>query len=343
MKARLLELLGRLLLATGAVRLLNHLNRRRLLVVMYHGVRADGADYDNWCQLPEARFVWQLDYLRRYHRVVPVSRIAASEPLPDRAAAITFDDGYRNNVTRALPRLRARGLPAAIFLVTGALGGERLLWPERLFDAIEQSPHLEIDGGAAGLGRLSLDGPHARRLSYGRLLERLKAMELAAKQQALEALIEALGPPSRTDADYLEDLRLMDWPTALELQREGTFELGAHTVSHEILSRLPDAAVRSEVLESCAEVRRRLAPPTGVPFAYPNGRLQDFDPRAREALREAGATLAFTTESGLNEPGADRYALRRISVGADMTPGRFVLACTGLLDRMRRPRGGAPQ
>lgn len=335
MKGRVLELIGRLLLATGMVRLLTYLNRERVLVVMYHGVRADDAGYDNWCQLPESRFRWQLDYLARYHRVVPVSRLVAPAELPPRAAAITFDDGYRNNLTRALPALAERRLPAAIFVVTGYLGTERLLWPERLYHAVEQSPRESVDSGALGLGRLPLRSPAERRSTYARLIDGLKQLDRDDKDRRLDALCEALGPPSDPAPGYLDDLRLMDWDDAETMQRGGLIEFGAHTVHHEILSRLPDAAVRSEVLDSCRAVRERLAPASGVAFAYPNGRAQDFDARALDALAEADATLAFSTESGLNDRDAARYELRRVSVGAEMTPGRFVLACTGLLDRLR--------
>ena len=334
MKGRLLELVGRLLLATGLIRWVHRGNRDRLLVVMYHGVRADDAGYDNWCQLPESRFRWQLDYLRRYHRVVPVSRIVGDEPLPPMAAAITFDDGYRNNASRALPLLRERGLPAAIFLVTETIGSDRLLWPEALYHAVERSPREAIDSGELGLGRVVLRGRRAA--AYGELIEALKVLPRERKDRCLTALIDALGPLADGDeAPYLDDLRLMDWATVRSMQAEGLIEFGAHTRHHEILSRLDDADLRDEVIGSCRRVAEELEPATGVSFAYPNGRPQDYDERSIRALEEAGATMAFTTESGLNDAETDRFKLRRISVGADMTPGRFVLACSGLLDRLR--------
>jgi peptidoglycan/xylan/chitin deacetylase (PgdA/CDA1 family) len=75
---------------------------------------------------------------------------AASGALPERAAAITFDDGYADNFTRALPLLREQGLPATFFVATGFLDGGRM-WNDTISEAIRRCNEDVVDLSAIGL------------------------------------------------------------------------------------------------------------------------------------------------------------------------------------------------
>jgi hypothetical protein len=98
------------------------LNRRNPTVLLYHACETDESDFirDLGCSTKPADFERQLDYLMRFYEVEPVS-VLLSENVPDRAVAITFDDGYRSVYERAYPALKSRGLPASLYLVTSAV------------------------------------------------------------------------------------------------------------------------------------------------------------------------------------------------------------------------------
>ncbi|MDT7542263.1 MAG: hypothetical protein QOE33_2167 [Acidobacteriota bacterium] len=117
-----------LLHAAGATRLAAWLNRRRVVFLCYHGIteRAEGSargTHDpHGIHVPAQLFERQLDYLSRRHRVVTLRDYLAARRegrrLPDYAVVLTFDDGFRNFLTAAAPRLAARRLPASVFIIT---------------------------------------------------------------------------------------------------------------------------------------------------------------------------------------------------------------------------------
>ena len=122
----------------------------------------------------------------------------------------------------------------------------------------------------------------------------------------------------------------LTWEEVAALERSGLVSLGAHTVDHEILSRLSDGELRRQVEESAAEVRRRCRHPSRA-FAYPNGRRIDFDRRTRDVLPLAGLDAGLTTIGGLNGAQDDAFALRRLVVDASMSRAEFEVRAAGLL------------
>ncbi|HEY2961180.1 MAG TPA: polysaccharide deacetylase family protein [Pyrinomonadaceae bacterium] len=100
-------------------------NRKRVVILCYHGVteRRERHPADRYgLHIRADRFEAQLDYLRRHFRVISLAEFLEARqsngPLPDRAVVLTFDDGYRNFLTSALPRLAARDMPVSVFLIT---------------------------------------------------------------------------------------------------------------------------------------------------------------------------------------------------------------------------------
>lgn len=74
-----------------------------------------------------------MDYLRdNGFTILPLEDIVAAlrngDPLPDRSAAITFDDGYRNNYDAAFPLLREFGWPFTLFISSGLVGSNDALY-----------------------------------------------------------------------------------------------------------------------------------------------------------------------------------------------------------------------
>jgi peptidoglycan/xylan/chitin deacetylase (PgdA/CDA1 family) len=122
-----------LLYAAGATRLAAWWNRRRVIILCYHGVTERtqrGSNDPHGIHVPRARFEAQLDYLRsRYHVITLRQYLAARRDglkLPDYSVVLTFDDGFRNFLTVAAPRLAERAMPASLFIITNntAEGGD---------------------------------------------------------------------------------------------------------------------------------------------------------------------------------------------------------------------------
>lgn len=296
---------------------------------MFHGVEAEPLSPPCWHVLDATTLRRQLHYVRRAFSVLPLEEALermACGTLPDRAAVITFDDGTQNLLTQAAPILRDLGLPAAVFLATGPMGSDEALWPDRLWLAFARAELVQADLTALGLGSHPLGDDEQRGAAYAAAVHRLKELPDGERVDRLEALLTELG----ADVDDPGPFRLLSWEQAHQLTRAADVTLYPHTATHPILSRCSDAKVEHEIAESYAALEHETgcAP---IAFAYPNGRAQDFDERAKAALRHRGVRWALSTTHGFADPSSDPLALPRIGIGSDLSLARFRLLTSGVV------------
>ncbi len=208
--------------------------------------------------------------------------------LPSRPAVITFDDGYRDNYTVALPILQRHGMKAAFFVATGFLEGGAM-FNDRVIEVVRRCRQgtIRVPGHGEVLG---LADDAQRRGAIDRLLGAIKHLP---PQERMERVLElereaeigaAAGPMMRADE-------------VAALHRV-SMRVGGHTRTHPILLKLDDAAAEREIAGGLDD----LASITGerpILFAYPNGKPGgDFDERHVAMVERAGVRYAFTTEAG---------------------------------------------
>ncbi len=321
-----------LAVASGLTRLRRRRRHRRgdyrLYVLEYHDVAA-GIEKEG--TVSTERFRRHLRYLKQRFRTFTLA--AAFERLEAPGLdgdllAITFDDGYAGNFEDAWPVLSAEGVPATFYLTTGFLDGSEL-WFDVARRALDAARRATPDVGSPAADRLrGALGSWPPGESTDRIVRRLKYLPPKERDAALEAL-RAL------DLERLPAARPMSWDQAAEMAAGGA-ELGAHTVTHPILSTLEPAAQRQEIRGS----RRRIAEATGVlpvTFAYPNGSARDYDRHTVETTGRAGFRAACSTRRGSNRPGCGRLELRRIGIGSD-PPFVVEARLAGLFDEEVRGR-----
>jgi peptidoglycan/xylan/chitin deacetylase (PgdA/CDA1 family) len=294
----------------------------RLLILGWHNVEP------SWCFTAPAGhgprgLEQQFRVLRNAAHVVDLtdalSALKEGRELPSRAVAITFDDGYRDNLELAAPMLERLGLPATFFLAPALLSGEISPWWERLAWAVTNSSRTSVafDGGDLDLGATGATA------SYGVMCETVKRRTQAERLEAVDELVGLLEPSGAYD-----DAKLMlDWDGARGLARRG-FTIGSHSLDHAILcNESPEEQARNLAL-SRSLLERELEVPVDL-LAYPNGTPLDFDDVTIGAAEAAGFRFAITTIDGWNERDTPAYALRRFVV----YPERGVIGVAGPLGR----------
>ena len=223
--------------------------------------------------------------------------------LPARAVAVTFDDGYANNRRIAAPILVELGMSATFFVATGFLNGTAM-WNDRIIEALRRAPdHLDL--GELGLGKLRLSETAARRQAVDELLGKLKYLEPRDRLQTTESIESIVGLGSGGQV-------MMDESDVRDLAAMG-MSVGAHSVTHPILTRLSDDAARHEIHESKhrleAVIRARVRT-----FAYPNGRPErDYQRKHVEMVRSAGFEAAVSTAWGSTTSEGDPFQIPRIA------------------------------
>lgn len=276
-----------------------------LVVLTFHRVLAD---HDP--MLPDepdaARFAAQLDVLSDLFRIVDLADAVArlrNRTLPARCAAITFDDGYVNNCEIAAPILSARGMTATFFITTGFLDGSTM-WNDIVIESVRGACQA-LDLRELGYGVLELPDWEARRLAVDQLLGRLKYLDPVERLQQARLVAAAAGwrPTSRLmmQAQDIQRLAAMD------------MAIGAHTVTHPILGRLPDHSARREIVDGKATLEALLGGPVRS-FAYPNGRPhRDYGRRDVDMVREAGYEVGVSTGWGACTQNCDPFQVPRVA------------------------------
>lgn len=311
-------------------------------ILAYHGLtdRRDerGIQNSHGKHLYIGQFRRHLEYLRRHHEVISLEQLVRhyeqGTPLPPRAVALTFDDGYQSVHRLAWPLLREFGMTATAFLATNFVADNEWLWTDRLEYALDATRKAAAD---IRIGADTLHFPlrsRADRIACdSRLRSRLKASDQASLDGLIGEIEEQLGARLATAGDPPEIYRPLTWPETCAMVESGTVAIGSHTASHVILTRCTSGRARQELETSRAIIERHLGGPCTL-FCYPNGTIGCFDDSTRALLRETGYRCGLTTVDGMNDESADVFELRRLSIVDWGHFDRFRLALSGLMTHL---------
>lgn len=325
----------------GACAMLRQRRRGTVSVLMFHGVAADveGA----WKPLRERASVQALErymaVLGRHYRFVSleaaVEMIAGRRPFEPNSLVLSFDDGYRNNLTRAWPVLKRFGAPMALFLPSGKIAERSVFAFDRMDYALQHIPgdelRLESDGFAQ---TLRLKPREALRSSFAALREALK-QRLGDDLEYGEVVTRLVRQCEERAGRSLEAFKeadefsaLLSWDEVRQLAEQPDVEIGSHTVDHTRLGFADEPTVRDQLSRS----RREIEAASGRPcrfLAYPNG---SYTARVARLAEEAGYVAALATEEGTNPPNHPLMALRRLALPADRDETEVEARMCGLSD-----------
>ncbi len=359
--------------ALGVDRLFAFANRKRPVVLVFHGVTAETPGHlcnHEGMHLHLPIFERLMSHIASRYQPVSLARVVdwlgGGEPVPDRAVVVTFDDGYRNVLTDAAPVLQRLCIPATLFVATDFVFRHEMLWTDRLLSALylTAEPRLTIDAPRSPARIDDVRGTSARI----DLPLRTNADKIAADRRLLAAC-KLLADAERiafldriVDALAVDEARLATaWaghtpiaPDELERLPEAGIDVGSHTCSHAIVTRMSAEQAARELAES----KRLIESSTGRAcelFSYPNGSPADFSAQTRRAVIDAGYRGAVTTIKTAVGPAQDPFEIPRctlthntisLSEFAAEVSGipRFLRAMKGrLTGGVARPEGGSWQ
>jgi peptidoglycan/xylan/chitin deacetylase (PgdA/CDA1 family) len=332
MRKRILTLIAACFYYSGLVSLARWKAQRapqRLLILNYH--RATGGDLRR-----------HLLYLRRHYRLLPLEQALAALYAPSPAPrgadrrlplVLTFDDGYQDNYTHALPLARELQVPLTLFLLPAYTDSGAPFWWLEGASLVQQAQVAEVclEGQRYHLpaDRQTLTQAIDARLRY--------ASSVAQREAFLAEMRQALAVPAHRAHDDDGALPLT-WTQVQEMAASGWVTFGAHTLHHPVLAYLDDPA---EVAREVGESRRVLEQQLGHAvrtFAYPIGKPEHIGEVGLQAVKDAGYDWALTTLHGWNTRHVNPHALRRIEV--DISQHWLVIAASaaglwGMFSRLR--------
>ena len=281
----------------GALRRLATATRRRFarrgVILLYHRVAEPARDPEGLAVRP-AHFDAHLRILDTMCEPLALDefeRRRAAGTLPERAVAVTFDDGYHDNLTEAAPALAGAHIPATIFVTTGRTGAARGFWWDELaamlLTATAPTCALSLvleDGGPSTIDLAPALAPAV----HAMLTARLREASADSRDRAIDTLARQLGhtlpDPSVARACDRDDLRALAAMPGIRL--------GGHTVTHSVMSRQSPRELLRETAECRAQLAEVLGGEAPTAFAYPYGAVRDISEAAVDAVRAAGYSLA---------------------------------------------------
>lgn len=215
------------------------------------------------------------------------------ESLPNKACAVTFDDGWLDNFEFALPALKAEAVPATLFAVAEKIGTDFQFWPNIV-------SILLLNGAGKNLAKHPL---------FNNLNAQLNSLPAQPSRDQIAHLIFQL--KQHSDADIFKALQdinwrslcpteippaLMNWDQLKSMQASGLVEIGSHTCTHRRLtSALTSTELEYEIVKSKKILQDKLSTPIEL-FCFPNG---DYNPEAL-TLVNTHYSAAVTTKRGIN-------------------------------------------
>lgn len=249
--------------ATGLGRSL-HRNRPGGRILIYHGIDTAGSTQFNSRFVSQASFRQHVAYFAEQFHTVPLHRYFAGERAPDRLTiALTFDDGYRNNLELALPVLEEFNVPATFFITTIRALGKDHLWT----DWVDLGSALTEDS-------LTFSGRQYRKNRHGQLQSgRTTLNRRLIGDPALDAttLDEVLPSEKiRLDPTLGPYWHLMDELDLKALASSPLVTLGSHGLTHASFAAMPRPEVMREMSQSKSWLENVVGKPIDA-IAFPFG------------------------------------------------------------------------
>ncbi len=305
---------------SGAMQLVQRLNRERIRILMYHRFPPEHrGNFDRQCA-----------FVARHYTAVSLAeaarRLQHRESIAN-LAVITVDDGYADMHDVAFPILQKHGLPATLFVTTGFINGTCSMPGDRvrLYFARTNRASLELTDDRGEVHVFETRDPGAA----DRLRSLLKRVPNHTRTQMLAALETKL--PTQDPQTLPSAYAPCTWDQ-LRTMAEGGIAIGAHTVTHPILSRVETTEeTEREILDSKACIERELGKAADT-FAYPNGTPADINAASVRCVRSHFRS-AVTAIYGLNAPGADIHQLLRLPCDPDIPVPQLERMLAGPLRR----------
>jgi peptidoglycan/xylan/chitin deacetylase (PgdA/CDA1 family) len=307
----------------------------RTIILLYHRVAELPSDPLLLAVTPR-HFAEHLEVLRQRCSPIPLGALKKSPPGGKRfrkPVVVTFDDGYADNLTNAKPLLERYEVPATVFVTTGYVTQHRSFWwdeleslllgPQRLPETLrlciagdsyewQLRPCANDNHALSGNARWNIlqhETATPPQLVYRSLHQLLRPLPEEARRHALDEL-RRWADGAVIDGGHSAPLSNDE---VVRLASGGLVEVGAHTVTHPVLSAISADAQFAEIQRSKMQLEEILGSPVAS-FAYPFGSRSDYTGETVAATRRAGFRRACSNFPGLVAAGTDTFQLPRFLV-----------------------------
>jgi peptidoglycan/xylan/chitin deacetylase (PgdA/CDA1 family) len=305
----------------------------KAIILMYHRVSNfkpghEGASFETG--VTAEKFELHMKYLKDEMTPIPLDDMVVylknGKRLPKKAVSITFDDGYADNYLNAYPSLKKYGIPATIFIVSGAMDSGEIFWWDKISEILKMTKKdsLKIDflndyipeKISASQHEIPLQNSSEKDHAQNILCSWFNKIKPSHINRMVDEIQRRLEVPSI--AIESDRHRILS-PQELKEMAENGISYGAHTMTHLNLATSPISDAEREIRESKKWLEELLGK-TVNSFAYPYGKPEHFNNDVVKIVSDCGFQAAYTAIPGVVSHRSHMYEMCRVGMGNQSLP-----------------------
>ena len=293
-----------------------YLNKKSCSIFLFHGVIKKNnynlRNYNNK-HIVQKKFEQILKDLKKNGKPISMdtvkNNIINKQDFDNKSFAVTFDDGFYNNYSIAIPILKKMKIPATFYITTDFIEKNMTSW----IDRIEIAVNSKNFGCTKILNReFSFNDSVKSKIKFmDNLRKKIKNNKKIDPYKITSHILNDLEYKKKISSsnDILD--KKMNWPQIQKIDKQKLFTVGGHTKTHRILSFLSDNETKKEIKESIKIIEKKLNKKI-IHYSYPEGLSHTFSNREILLLKQKGIECCPSAENGVNNKNSDLFKLKRI-------------------------------
>ena len=306
------------------------LTSKNIKVVMYHGIVDDNETVQCWWHLKKSKFIKQINYIKKFFSIISLDQacniLSGNEILSANSVVITFDDGYRNYLTHALPLLKENNIPSTLFIPVGPVENKELIWADQLYLTLYLSDINIIDLTHISLGFWTAGTEKKKIITIMSIIELLKKLSVNERRGKIKEIYNTIDFSLNEDTIEMSPFLLLSPEEIVLLSKESLVIIGSHAVTHEPLTSLSPESADEEINESKKYLEKLISKRIDH-FCYPAGFHNEL---IKCTVEEAGYKTAVLDNIYQNKTD-DLYRIPRIGIGAFDSDAFFECQVNGVV------------
>lgn len=296
-------------------------NKKNAVILLYHGVTdSSSAGIENYSKkhITARDFSRQMNFIKRNNTVLSlyelIKHIQNGLPFPEYSVVVTFDDGFENNYTVALPILKKYGIPATFFLSVGFIGKRDLFWVDQLEHAVNMAKMPSVTVAIKSKKTAFDIRNNSKKIKFVNLIKKyFKSLSEDTRKKKLNEILKLL-KADLGSAERVINYRKLTWDQVRKMSGSDLVSLGAHSMTHAKLSEITNRRLKDEIIGSKYILESRIGKKVDL-FSYPEGQSADYSEEVIRVLKKSGYICSPSAICGYNSPSEDLFHLKRVFVG----------------------------
>lgn len=292
---------------------------KNLKILLYHGV-SDCVNYrgiENFSKkhISKKIFYKQMKFLKENCNVISINdldKFRKKKIIPKNTVLVTFDDGFENNYKVAVPILKKFKVPSIFYISSGMIGKKELFWVDKIEDIINRCKKKMITLTLDKKKKFNLKTKSCKIKAVQNIKKFCKNSAAYKKDLIIKDLSKETGvvPNSKLSKNY----KIMTWDHVKKIASNKLFDIGGHSLDHNILSKLPVTQMKNNIKRSIKILEKKLKKKI-IHYSYPEGQAHDYNKDVKKYLRSLGIECCPTAINGIAKIDGDKFELKRIMVG----------------------------